>query len=90
MLSYLIFIPDKPYISLSHELVLFPVNSVVNFNCVVWSPKPVDVKWFFKTCDLRKPGDCDGETNFKQVVSKYACLSTVCFLEFDTLSVNQL
>jgi hypothetical protein len=66
MFNILIFIPDKPNISLSHDLVLFPVNSVVNFSCVVWSPKPVEVKWFFKTCDLRKPGDCDGENNFRQ------------------------
>jgi hypothetical protein len=86
MFSLLIFIPDKPNISLNHDLVLFPLNSIVNFTCVVWSPKPVEVKWFFKTCDLRKPGDCDGRNNFRQAgVSNSAYHQSLCFTEFDML-----
>ncbi|XP_021926551.1 vascular endothelial growth factor receptor 1-like isoform X2 [Zootermopsis nevadensis] len=65
-LKRLLIVQDKPNISLSRGLVLFPEYSVVNFSCVVWSPKPVEVKWFFKTCDLRKPGDCDNDDNFRQ------------------------
>ena len=65
------------------------MDSRVTFSCVVWSPEPVKVNLLFKTCDLRKPGDCDGEENFKikkgeknfgqECVSNLASHCTPCF-----------
>lgn len=58
-------IPDRPNVSLSRDLSLFPMASPFNFSCVVWSLNPVDVNFHFKPCDLRKPGDCNVERNFR-------------------------
>ncbi|XP_033610770.1 vascular endothelial growth factor receptor 1 isoform X2 [Cryptotermes secundus] len=65
-LNRLVIVQDKPNASLNHDLGLLPLDSIANFSCVVWSPKPVIVNWFFRSCDLRKPGDCDGERNSMQ------------------------
>jgi hypothetical protein len=65
---------------LSHDLGLLLMDTLVSFSCIVWSPKPVDVKFLFRDCDLRKPGECDGQENFKQVgVSNSACSHTLFF-----------
>jgi len=76
--------PGRPNVSLSHDLSLFPLDSQVNFSCVVQSPSPATVSLVFMPCDLRKPGDCDeertGEEKLSQkCVSNSACHRTPCY-----------
>jgi hypothetical protein len=65
---------------------MFAMDTVVNFSCEVWSPKPVEVRWLFEACDLRKLGDC-GRGNLRQegVSKSFAiphCLSMnlICYV----------
>ncbi|XP_069679677.1 vascular endothelial growth factor receptor 1-like isoform X2 [Periplaneta americana] len=61
-LNRTLIVEDVPKVMINHgQQMLFTLKSIVNFTCKVHSTAPVDIRWYFMSCNLSKPKDCDGD-----------------------------